>query len=768
MGHFQLDVQPELVRSVKRTYGSIASALEHESGAVAKTPQEIGDAWTGSAATTVKGDMTALSGVLTTFHTHFTTASQALGTLATAYDEGLEDLRTLNTQWDKATTTCASTLTALQGQQDQDEKDLTKDGRTSNRFEHEELADIYADKRSGATTARDTEYTRLGTEYDHLVTRMRTATATAGRALRDATHVKIPQGVAVNLHDPVAYAAALAAIKDAAEDALGDDFALVSERDTADDMAKIEDAEKLQEMLGYASMADPENYDALMAMLKKYDGDPEFAGLLASRLDPAFVGRALAQMQDFPRRYGLPEGTSADEFDDQYLELVKYLGSAYGLATQVTGDYAPPASRLDDFYKAMTDVIEPGNGAEQWPGQNIALASLLSQGSWNPEFASSLTAKMIDYERNELGDGGWDQFNYTAGQVRTPQGWSSDPLETLMAGMAQNRAAIQQLLTSGGTRELTVDGKPQQVSDTLAYLLMERHWNDSGLNLKAALTLGMSDVPGDQIPEQLRGDLQVIVDYAEEQQAAAEAEAKKHDKPWYVDLGHFVLDLGGLIPVVGEVADLINAGWYTAEGDMLNAGLSAAGAVPFLGWAATGRQGPARHQGAVQGRGLPQDGGRAQGPPGRRQHADPRHAQRQADGRGRLQGRRRAGRGPEGAAAQHDLPQRRPRLLHRRGRHDHRERRGQHAPLHAGHQAGRAGQQAEVLGTRVRGARRRDDGDHQGLAVEADLGPRRGVQRRELEPLHPQRDLPRQRQAPRLLRPAGSGSSSASCVSTPS
>jgi hypothetical protein len=53
------------------------------------------------------------------------------------------------------------------------------------------------------------------------------------------------------------------------------------------------------------------------------------------------------------------------------------------------------------------------------------------------------------------------------------------------------------------------------------------------------------------------------------------------------DIGHTVLDVAGLIPVVGTAADLINAGWYAAEGDYANAGLSALGAVPGIGDAAT-------------------------------------------------------------------------------------------------------------------------------------------------------------------------------------
>lgn len=44
----------------------------------------------------------------------------------------------------------------------------------------------------------------------------------------------------------------------------------------------------------------------------------------------------------------------------------------------------------------------------------------------------------------------------------------------------------------------------------------------------------------------------------------------------------------GLVPVLGEAADGINAAWYAAEGDYVNAGLSAAAMVPVFGWAATG------------------------------------------------------------------------------------------------------------------------------------------------------------------------------------
>lgn len=56
----------------------------------------------------------------------------------------------------------------------------------------------------------------------------------------------------------------------------------------------------------------------------------------------------------------------------------------------------------------------------------------------------------------------------------------------------------------------------------------------------------------------------------------------------WAEVGHTILDVVGVMPVVGEIADGINALWYLAEGDYLNAALSAAALVPFAGAAATG------------------------------------------------------------------------------------------------------------------------------------------------------------------------------------
>lgn len=68
---------------------------------------------------------------------------------------------------------------------------------------------------------------------------------------------------------------------------------------------------------------------------------------------------------------------------------------------------------------------------------------------------------------------------------------------------------------------------------------------------------------------------------------------------WGSAVTHGVLDVVGLIPVVGEVADGANAIIYLAEGDVVNAAISAAAMVPGAGMAATGAKYGKKAAGAV-------------------------------------------------------------------------------------------------------------------------------------------------------------------------
>nr|WP_246300247.1 polymorphic toxin-type HINT domain-containing protein [Actinopolyspora biskrensis] len=75
------------------------------------------------------------------------------------------------------------------------------------------------------------------------------------------------------------------------------------------------------------------------------------------------------------------------------------------------------------------------------------------------------------------------------------------------------------------------------------------------------------------------------------QRTKSKSESDKEDNhswlPMLKKAGHAMLDVAGMVPVVGNVADGANCGWYMAEGKKTDAALSCAAAVPGAGLAAT-------------------------------------------------------------------------------------------------------------------------------------------------------------------------------------
>jgi len=55
----------------------------------------------------------------------------------------------------------------------------------------------------------------------------------------------------------------------------------------------------------------------------------------------------------------------------------------------------------------------------------------------------------------------------------------------------------------------------------------------------------------------------------------------------FSDIGHLTLDVLGMVPVVGNAADGINAAWYASEGEWLDAALSSMALIPAVGQAVT-------------------------------------------------------------------------------------------------------------------------------------------------------------------------------------
>jgi hypothetical protein len=77
----------------------------------------------------------------------------------------------------------------------------------------------------------------------------------------------------------------------------------------------------------------------------------------------------------------------------------------------------------------------------------------------------------------------------------------------------------------------------------------------------------------------MEGDVLVF----DEPIAASSSGCVPHKSLSALDIVHGALDLAGLIPVLGAIPDGINAGIYSLEGDWVNAGISTAAMIPFVG-----------------------------------------------------------------------------------------------------------------------------------------------------------------------------------------
>jgi hypothetical protein len=104
--HFSLDLDPPMLRKVAQFLGEAEGHMKTKAATVTATPGEIGDSWTGEAATSVKAEMTAIGGVMSgggeSFEHGLNIAQEALVQLAGDYETAKEDLAALNTRWDNS------------------------------------------------------------------------------------------------------------------------------------------------------------------------------------------------------------------------------------------------------------------------------------------------------------------------------------------------------------------------------------------------------------------------------------------------------------------------------------------------------------------------------------------------------------------------------------------------------------------------------------------------------------------------------------------
>ncbi|WP_169316047.1 DNA/RNA non-specific endonuclease [Serinicoccus profundi] len=345
--------------------------------------------------------------------------------------------------------------------------------------------------------------------------------------------------------------------------------------------AQVEaDAQKVADYLEEGGEIPQEVLD----LLAEGKNDPYFAQALAERADLEDLSNTIMTVGHPPPASGMDPDYQEDleQWRQDYDALLGGLGETMGLASRGTGDVAPPEGWNQQWIDAIT-TTDP-------PGQASRLAAVVSRGRWSSDFTVELTQALYDYETGEDGhEGMWNQSAYPMGSylgARLPDGTEAyDPMALVLQAVAQDPEAGMRLVKEADRTTVEVDGESHEVSSFVDYLLTQRKWPvDDGAAAGDMLASSITPYEGGSTYSLTVGEDVRLVSTAFEEEVLARTE----DKPWWSDAGHLFLDVLGLVPVIGEPIDGINAAWYYAEGDVVNGSLTVVAMVPLAGWGGTG------------------------------------------------------------------------------------------------------------------------------------------------------------------------------------
>ena len=147
--HFTLDIHPSELRAVANQVEDLHEQFGTLRTKAATAPGDIGDGWTGSAATSLKTEMTSLGSVLGTFRSKLDAVPAALRSLAQDYDDALEQLPGLNQKWDAAEQAYQDAVGAADAQRTESRQQLNESGHTNRAFQ-QEVADAHSNAISAA------------------------------------------------------------------------------------------------------------------------------------------------------------------------------------------------------------------------------------------------------------------------------------------------------------------------------------------------------------------------------------------------------------------------------------------------------------------------------------------------------------------------------------------------------------------------------------------------------------------------------------------
>ena len=356
---------------------------------------------------------------------------------------------------------------------------------------------------------------------------------------------------------------------------------------TADDAEVQRRVDRVLELL----KVDDDDYEMrdvdeeLAQLLSENSLDPYFAKGLAEKLSPEGLDRYLYLVNQ-KREFMTPEGEEATkEFDQRYEELLRGLGESLSLASRGTGDVGVPGMTTK-----WTDFIDKRGGA--MTGSVKRLSLVFERGEWSDDFITGIYRSMREIEGDD-GPRVWGSpgMTFDPDLEKSPGArLVEDPMYGVLHAMRHNPDAIRSLFASGDTTEVQIsDDDKVAVNKELFDFLRHREGmsDDAAGAFMEAMAAAIGSPPVEGAPAfqpLLANDLKNISDAFQHEADEAAEEAG----PLWKQISHGLLDIVGMVPVLGEPADFVNGVWYYADGDVINGSLSMGALIPFAGWAATG------------------------------------------------------------------------------------------------------------------------------------------------------------------------------------
>lgn len=193
--HYSVDIDPGLVHEASRLLSTLTSHLETKAGRVTGTPAEIGDQWTGAAATSIKAEMTGLGGHMNGFADDLRSTKAAVDKLARDYDQAKTQVAKLNREYDAAAATYQKALHAAATEHTKAVAAATPTSGPLNRGIRGDLDSTQESAGSTAYGAQQTTIEGLDKQFAHLKQWLREQTSTAGHALSHAVPLPVPPSV---------------------------------------------------------------------------------------------------------------------------------------------------------------------------------------------------------------------------------------------------------------------------------------------------------------------------------------------------------------------------------------------------------------------------------------------------------------------------------------------------------------------------------------------------------------------------------------------